>query len=84
MGADFYETREQKEQNRAAGIPNVGIGRCCIIKRAIIDKDARIGDNCRIGIDPLPRPDTDTESYSIRHGIVVIPKGTVLSPGTVI
>ena len=84
MGADFYETREQKEANRAAGIPNVGIGRCCIIKRAIIDKDARIGDNCRIGIDPLPRPDTDNESYSIRDGIVVIPKGTVLSPGTVI
>jgi glucose-1-phosphate adenylyltransferase len=84
MGADYYESVEQKEENRAAGVPNVGIGRCCIVKRAIIDKDARIGDNCRIGIDPLPRPDVDTESYSIRGGIVVIPKGTVLAPGTVI
>ncbi len=84
MGADFYETVREKEQNAAAGIPNVGIGRCCIIKRAIIDKDARIGDNCRIGIDPLPRPDVDTPTYSIRDGIVVIPKGTVLAPGTVI
>jgi glucose-1-phosphate adenylyltransferase len=84
MGADFYETDAQKEQNAAAGMPNVGIGRCCIIKQAIIDKDARIGDNCRIGIDPLPRPDVDTPTYSIRDGIVVIPKGTVLAPGTVI
>jgi glucose-1-phosphate adenylyltransferase len=84
MGADFYETAAQKAGNREAGVPNVGIGRCCIVKRAIIDKDARIGDNCRIGIDPLPRPDLDTESYSIRDGIVVIPKGTVLQPGTVI
>jgi glucose-1-phosphate adenylyltransferase len=84
MGADYYEAAAQKKENQATGVPNIGIGRCCIVKRAIIDKDARIGDNCRIGIDPLPRPDTDTESYSIRAGIVVIPKGTTLAPGTVI
>ena len=57
MGADYYEAAAQKKENQAAGVPNIGIGRGCIIKRAIIDKDARIGDNCSIGIDPLPRPD---------------------------
>ena len=84
MGADYYETAEDKESNRASGQPNVGIGQGCIIKRAIIDKNARIGDNCRIGIDAIPRRDGDYETHSIRDGIIVIPKGTVLRPGTVI
>ncbi len=81
MGADFYETEEDREAAR--GEPPIGIGQGCIIKRAIIDKNARIGDNCRIGIDPVPRMDGDFERYSIRDGIIVIPKGTVLPPGTV-
>jgi glucose-1-phosphate adenylyltransferase len=84
MGADYYETPEEKEINKSSGIPNLGIGRSSIIKHAIIDKNARIGDNCRIGIDPVPRPDGDYEHYSIRDGIIVIPKGEVLYPGTVI
>jgi glucose-1-phosphate adenylyltransferase len=84
MGADFYETPEDKEANRARGVPNIGIGCSCIIKRAIIDKNARIGDNCRIGIDNRPRPDGDQENWSIRDGIIIIPKNTVLQPGTVI
>ena len=82
MGADYYETAEEREAGN--GVPNIGIGQGCIIKRAIIDKNARIGDNCRIGIDPLPRPDGDFGTHSIRDGIIVIPKGTVLRPGTVI
>lgn len=84
MGADYYETPDDKEANRGKGIPAIGIGRSCIIKRAIIDKNARIGDNCRIGIDQIPRPDGDHENWSIRDGIIVIPKNTVLQPGTVI
>ncbi len=84
MGADFYETPEQKLANKSLEVPNVGIGKCCIVKRAIIDKNARIGENCRIGIDSIPRPDGDYENYSIRDGIIVISKGTVLHPGTVI
>ena len=82
MGADFYETTEDREAN--TGVPNIGIGQGCIIKRAIIDKNARIGDNCRIGIDPVERPDGDHEGYSIRDGIVVIVKDAVLAPGTVL
>ncbi len=84
MGADFYETPEEKETNRSMGVPNIGIGRCSIIKGAIIDKNARIGENCRIGIDAIPRSEGDFESHSIRDGVIVIPKGTILHPGTVI
>ncbi|HET6450574.1 MAG TPA: glucose-1-phosphate adenylyltransferase [Spirochaetia bacterium] len=84
MGADYYETQDDREENEGAGRPNIGIGRSCIIKRAIIDKNARIGENCRIGIDAIPRPDGDYEQYSIRDGIVVITKDGVLPAGTVI
>jgi glucose-1-phosphate adenylyltransferase len=84
MGADFYENPEDREENAHTDRPSVGIGRSCIIKRAIIDKNARIGENCRIGIDSIPRPDGDHEAYSIRDGIIVIVKGAVLPPGTVI
>jgi glucose-1-phosphate adenylyltransferase len=84
MGADFYETPTEKETNNSMGVPNIGIGQGSIIKKAIIDKNARIGDNCRIGIDSIPRADGDFENYSIRDGVIVIPKGTILLPGTVI
>jgi len=84
MGADYYETLEDRERNGRNGKPNIGIGQSCIIKKAIIDKNAQIGSNCRIGIDAIDRPDGDHENYSIRDGIVVIPKDAVLLPGTVI
>jgi len=84
MGADVYETAAQKEANRAAGVPNVGIGSGTIVRRAIIDKNARIGENCRIGIDSRERPDHDGDGWSLRDGIIVIHKNGVLAPGTVI
>ena len=84
MGADYYETPESRAKNDEVGKPNIGIGRSCIIKRAIIDKNARIGENCRIGIDDIPRSDGDFEKFSIREGIIVIPKDAILPPGTVI
>ncbi len=84
MGADFYETPEQKQANQEQKTPNVGIGRGSIIRRAIIDKNARIGEECRIGVDDRYREDGDFGSYYIRDGIIVIPKNTILPPGTVI
>jgi glucose-1-phosphate adenylyltransferase len=84
MGADYYETPDDRKADALAGSPSIGIGRGCIIKRAIIDKNARIGENSRIGIDAMPRPDGDFERYSIREGVIVIPKDAVLPPGTVI
>jgi glucose-1-phosphate adenylyltransferase len=84
MGADYYESPDERETSARAGRPIIGIGRSCIIKHAIIDKNARIGENCRIGIDPLPRTDGDFENYSIRDGVIVIHKDGILPPGTVI
>jgi len=84
MGADYYETEEEKASNAKKDIPNIGIGRGTIIKRAIIDKNARIGANCRIGIDTLERIDGEYSNYYIVDGIVVIPKDAIIRVGTII
>jgi glucose-1-phosphate adenylyltransferase len=84
MGADYYETELQKQQNAEARVPNVGIGKGVIVKGAIIDKNACIGDGCRIGVDNIARTDGNYGHYHIVDGIVVIPKNAVLYPGTVI
>ena len=84
MGADFYESEAQKQQNAEARAPNIGIAKGSIIKGAIIDKNACIGEGCRIGVDDLPRTDGNYGHYYIVDGIIVIPKNTVLYPGTVI
>ncbi|MDR3019474.1 MAG: glucose-1-phosphate adenylyltransferase [Treponema sp.] len=84
MGADYYETEAQKTQNAEARIPNVGIGRGAIIKGAIIDKNVCIGEGCRIGVDDIKRTDGNYGHYYIVDGIIVIPKNTILYPGTVI
>jgi glucose-1-phosphate adenylyltransferase len=84
MGADYYETEAQKLQNADSRTPNVGIARGAIIKSAIIDKNVCIGEGCRIGVDDIKRTDGNYENYYIVDGIIVIPKNTILYPGTVI
>jgi glucose-1-phosphate adenylyltransferase len=85
MGADYYESELQKQKNAEARLPNLGIGRGAIINKAIIDKNVCIGEGCRIGVDDnIARTDGNYGAYHITDGIVVIPKGTVLYPGTVI
>ncbi|MDR2159661.1 MAG: glucose-1-phosphate adenylyltransferase [Treponema sp.] len=84
MGADFYETEKQKQQNAEGRVPNVGIGKGSIIKGAIIDKNACIGEGCRIGVDDINRSDGNYGHYYIVDGIIVIPKNAILYPGTVI
>ena len=83
MGADYYESDVSRAENERSGIPNVGIGRKCLIQNAIIDKNARIGDNSvlvnRDGIDNY-----DGENYYIRDGIVIVPKDATIPPETVV
>jgi glucose-1-phosphate adenylyltransferase len=59
----------------------VGIGQDARIERAIIDKNARIGDGVEIR-DKSGRPDLDGADCCIRDGIVVVPKGATLRAGT--
>ena len=83
MGADYYESRESIEENARSGRPRIGIGRNTRIDTAIVDKNARIGDNCVI--TPHGKPDSvDHDLYFIRDGIVIIPKNATIPNGTFI
>jgi glucose-1-phosphate adenylyltransferase len=76
MGADYFE---QDRREHAGRIP-IGVGRNCVIDRAIIDKNARIADG--VVITPEGKPSNlDTDNYYIRDGIVVVPKNAVIPPG---
>jgi len=83
MGSDFYEDDAMFNESENKGLPHLGIGKSCKIRRAIIDKNVRIGDNCIITPEGKA-DDTDHEFYSIRDGIVVVPKNTIIPSGTVI
>ncbi|MCX6055727.1 MAG: glucose-1-phosphate adenylyltransferase [Chloroflexi bacterium] len=79
MGNDYYE-RDWISEGRK--IP-LQIGCNSSIEGAIIDKNARVGDN--VTIRSFPRGvDIDGTGWVVRDGIVVIPKGTEILPGTVI
>lgn len=83
MGADFYQSLEDIEKDRSRGIPPIGIGRGCVIRKAIIDKNARIGDNVKI-INHNNQQSAESDMYSIQDGIVIIPKNSSIPSGTVI
>ncbi len=83
MGADYYETEAELEENAALGRPDIGIGAGSVIHRAILDKNARIGNNVHIRSIPN-RPDMETDNWVARDGIVIVPKGGVIPDGTVI
>jgi len=81
MGNDFYETLDEIEKYRIPIL--MGIGERCFIKNAIIDKNCRIGDDVRIN-GGKHLEDTETDTYAIKDGIVVIKKGAIIKNGTVI
>ncbi len=83
LGCDYYESDNSIRQYQSRGLPRIGIGRNTRIENAIIDKNARIGDNCTIS--PVGKPDrVDHPLYYIRDGIVIIPKNGIIPHGTVI
>jgi glucose-1-phosphate adenylyltransferase len=83
MGGDYYESHASIMDNELVGKPRIGVGQNTRIANAIIDKNARIGDNVTISPDGKPR-EADHPLYHIRDGIVIIPKNGVIPHGTVI
>jgi glucose-1-phosphate adenylyltransferase len=84
MGSDYYETEEQLSANRSEGRPPLGLGKGCRITGAIIDKNARIGAGCVLS--PVGKEDGlyAAGAVVIRDGVLVVPKGAVLAPNTVV
>lgn len=83
MGADYYETIEEIKENAMSHIPNIGIGNHATIVNAIIDKNARIGDNVMI-INSRNLENHDGDNFFVREKIVVVPKGAIIPSGTII
>jgi glucose-1-phosphate adenylyltransferase len=83
LGCDYYESDASIRQHEARGVPRIGVGRNTHVDNAIIDKNARIGENCRISPEGKPEK-VDHELYYIRDGIVIIPKNGAIPHGTVI
>jgi glucose-1-phosphate adenylyltransferase len=82
MGADVYES--QADRTDPNKVP-MGIGRDTTVRKAIVDKNARIGNNVQIinkdNVDEAQREDL---GFYIRSGIVVVLKGATIGDGTVI
>ena len=83
MGADYYETLVQTEENAHLGLPSMGVGDGSVIENAILDKNVRIGRNVVIR-NHEGAEEEETDTYVVRDGIVVVPKGAVIPDNTVI
>ncbi len=83
LGADDFETPEEKAAKIALDIPPLGVGKNCEIKNAIIDKNARIGNNVRLS--PDGKPDMwEKDSLFVRDGVLIVTKSGIVPDNTVI
>ncbi len=85
MGADFYESAEDRRSQRTfQGVP-IGIGAGTTVRRAIIDKNARVGKNVQIiNKDRVDEAEREELGFYIRSGIVVVLKNATIVDNTVI
>ena len=85
MGADYYQTLEDMASDKQTKRPWVGIGERTIIRRAIVDKNSRIGADVRLlnesGVEEADGPDG---MYYIRDRIIIVPKNGLVPDGTVV
>jgi glucose-1-phosphate adenylyltransferase len=78
MGNDYFETLEEIQKESG---PAMGIGKNCIIRNAIIDKDCRIGDNVVIH-GSVALESAETKTHVVKDGIIVVKKGAHIPDGT--
>ncbi len=85
MGSDYYQSIEDMRAELKAGTPRLGVGENTIIRRAIIDKNTRIGANVRLLNEAgVENADGDGGNYFIRDRIIIVPKNAVIPDGTVV
>jgi glucose-1-phosphate adenylyltransferase len=85
IGADYHQSQKERLHDIEKDFPPVGIGENTIIKKAIIDKNARIGRNVKIinkdGIHECEKPE---HGFYIRDGIVIVTKNSTIPHNTII
>lgn len=83
LGSDYYETLDE-----CAFVPGclpMGIGAGSKVRKALIDKNARIGEKCQIlNKDNVQEANREADGFIIKDGIVVVIKDSVIPSGTVI
>ena len=85
MGSDYYESPSERLQTLESGKVPLGIGANTTIRRAIVDKNARIGRNVQIvNKDRVEESNREKLGFVIRSGIVVVIKNATIPDGTVI
>jgi glucose-1-phosphate adenylyltransferase len=85
MGADYYEHFEDRVFQAERGEVSLGIGAGSTVRRAIIDKNARIGTNVNIvNKDNVQEAQREDQGFYIRSGIVVVLKNALIPNDTVI
>jgi glucose-1-phosphate adenylyltransferase len=81
LGSDFYETADDMAVHAARGLPAMGIGDGTVIEGAIVDKNVRIGRNTRIVNEHGWQSIADSDRFTVRDGIAVVPKDAVVPDG---
>jgi glucose-1-phosphate adenylyltransferase len=85
MGADLYQNHTERLGYLEKGEVPIGIGQRTKIRRAIIDKNARIGQDVKIiNKDNVQEAERENLGFYIRSGIVVVFKNAIIPDGTVI
>ncbi|MFA5362361.1 MAG: glucose-1-phosphate adenylyltransferase [Candidatus Omnitrophota bacterium] len=77
MGNDYYEDISVYKKKKTIG---PGIGRHCHIRKAIIDKNARIGEGVKL-VNAKNLQDFENQYCVIKNGIIIVPKDTVIPAG---
>jgi glucose-1-phosphate adenylyltransferase len=81
LGADYYQTDEEAPVHGAGVV--LGIGQRAVLDRVIVDKNACIGDDVRLTNEAGVKH-VDGNGYYIRNGIIIVPRGGTIPPGTVV
>jgi glucose-1-phosphate adenylyltransferase len=81
MGADFLQSREEREQDLANGIPPVGIGSGTTVSGAILDKNCRIGRDSHVANSKGIENYGDEEPLQVRDSVPIVIKDAVLPDG---
>jgi glucose-1-phosphate adenylyltransferase len=80
LGADAYQDPATSDTPE---VPALGIGRDVVLERVIVDKNARIGNGVRL-VNEKNVQHADGDGWCIRDGVIVVPKGATVAPGTVV
>ena len=75
LGADYYEPEQQSPD-----VIPLGVGANVELDRAIVDKNARIGEGTKL-VNAKRLDEYDGDGVYIRNGIIIVAKDAVVPPG---